>query len=451
MLETLLSILYAWYCYLAKRPRSYVSRVVSSTRRPHNNDKQLQRRRPQELPTSGRIELDSHTNTIVLGSNCVVLHHTGKVCEVSPYSDDYKAIKNVPVVCGATLWTDTVDNQEYILMFNESLWMGDSLTHSLINPNQLHAFGTDVQDNPFSNERLSIKPAFHDITIPHQTLSTIIYANTRAPTNQELGQHPHIVLSSTADWDPHHVRFPSHAMEEESRSTINAIQTLQQYCVEPSFVGTINDPATFAERLISSVQVHDPNMDKADVPSAQTFHTKKRKTTVTTADLSERWFIGLTQAEKTIWATTQRLLRSAILPLVRRYHADRMYERPRFRGTVYTDMMHGHFKSLDRNRYAQVFATEDFFAAAYPMETKSMAGDALKEFITEFGVPDKIVMDGAAEQMGRKTTFMQQVRKHHIDFHLTEPERYNQSRVEGVIREIRKKWFRVMMKRSVPK
>ena len=62
-----------------------------------------------------------------------------------------------------------------------------------------------------------------------------------------------------------------------------------------------------------------------------------------------------------------------------------------------------------------------------------MAGDALKEFITDFGVPDKIVMDGAGEQTGRKTTFMQQVRKHRIDFHLTELERYNQSQVEGVI------------------
>ena len=271
------------------------------------------------------------------------------MCEVSPYSDDYEAIKNVPVVCGTTLWTDTVDSQEYILVFNELLWMGDSLTHSPINPNQLRAFGTEVQDNPFSNERLSIQPASHDIAIPLQTLGTIKYTNTRASTDQELGQHPHIVLSSTADWDPHHVRFPSHDVEEESRSTINAIQTRQQYCVEPSFVGTINDPATFAEWLISSVQVHDPNMDRADVPSAQTFHTKERKTTVTAADLSERWFIGLAQAEKTIHATTQRLLQSAILPLVRRYRADRMYERLRFRGTVYTDTMHGHFKSLDGN------------------------------------------------------------------------------------------------------
>ena len=80
-----------------------------------------------------------------------------------------------------------------------------------------------------------------------------------------------------------------------------------------------------------------------------------------------------------------------------------------------------------------------------------MAADALKKFITYFGVPDKIVMDGAAEQMGRKTTFIQQVRNYHIDFHSTELEQYNQSRVEGVIRDLRKKWFRVMIKRSVPK
>ena len=241
------------------------------------------------------------------------------------------------------------------------------------------------------------------------------------PTDQELSKNPHIMLSSNADWDPHHIRFPSHDVEEESRSTINAIQTRQKYNVEPSLNCTIDDPATFAERLISSVQVHDPNIDQADVPSAQTFHTKKRETTVTAADLSERWFIGLKQTEKTICDMTQRLLlRSAILLLVRRYCADRMYERPRFRGTIYTDTMHGHYNSLDGNRYAQVFATEDFFAAAYPMEAKSMAVNALKEFITDFGVSDKIVMDGAAEQMGRKTIYMQQVRKHHIDFHLTE-------------------------------
>ena len=71
--------------------------------------------------------------------------------------------------------------------------------------------------------------------------------------------------------------------------------------------------------------------------------------------------------------------------LARRYRADRMYGRPRLRGVVYTDTMHGHFKSLDGNKYAQIFTTEDYFAAAYPMESKALAGDALKEFITDYG------------------------------------------------------------------
>ena len=73
------------------------------------------------------------------------------------------------------------------------------------------------------------------------------------------------------------------------------------------------------------------------------------------------------------------------------------------------------------------------------MESKSLAGDALKEFFTDYGVPDKIIMDGTGEQTGKRSTFMEQVRKHHIDYHVTEPEQYNQSWVEEVIREIQKK------------
>lgn len=107
---------------------------------------------PSRLPINGRIDLDSHADTVVLGSNCVVLHYTGKVCEVSPYSDEYEAIADIPVFGGATLWTDTIDNQEYILVFNEALWMGGTLTHSLINPNQLWAYCTLVQDNPYSKQ-----------------------------------------------------------------------------------------------------------------------------------------------------------------------------------------------------------------------------------------------------------------------------------------------------------
>ena len=412
------------YQFPTKRPRC-LSRIVSSMHRRKKNKPGVN----TLLPTYGRIELNSHADTVVLGSNCVVLHHTGKVCEVSPYTDEYDAITYVPVVNGATLWTDQHTNEENILVFNEALWMGDTLTYSLINPNELRAFGTLVQDNPYHTDPLGIKPPPYSLEIPLCTAGTIIYANTCAPTQAELATLPFIVLTLSADWDPHHIRFPSHDVEEARRATINGIQARQQrdvhqygcYNIEPGLQGTVVDPSTFSTPLISAVQIHDPLQLKEDVPSAKTFHTSERKSTLSASDLSQRWFIGLKQATQTIKSTSQRLLRLAILPLARRYRADRMYKRPRLHGVVYTDTMHGHFKSLDGNKYAQIFATEDYFAAAYPMESKALAGDALKEFITDYGVPDKIIMDGAGEQTGKRSTFMEQVQKHHID-HVTEPE-----------------------------
>ena len=167
-----------------------------------------------------------------------------------------------------------------------------------------------------------------------------------------------------------------------------------------------------------------------------TFQSKGRHSSVSPQDLSKRWFIGLKKAKDTIKNTTQRILRSALLPLSRRYRAGRMYERPQIRGTVYTDTMDGQYKSLDGNKYAQVFVTDFHFSAVYPMESKGLAGDALKQFIADVGVPDKIICDGSKEQTKRGTTFMEQVRKHHIDIHTTEPGRYNQSKVEGIIRKL---------------
>ena len=116
-----------------------LSRILSSICRP---DASNAKRKPSLLPPEGRIELDSHVDTIVLGANCVILSHTGQNCDVMPYSDTYDAITDVPVVTGATLWTSPHDGDKYILIFNKALWMGNTLQHTLVNPNQLRAYGT---------------------------------------------------------------------------------------------------------------------------------------------------------------------------------------------------------------------------------------------------------------------------------------------------------------------
>ena len=125
--------------------------------------------------------------------------------------------------------------------------------------------------------------------------------------------------------------------------------------------------------MSSQVQVAEIAMRSTlqDVPSAQMFQSKEEHSTITPSDLSKRWYIRLGQATQMLKVTTQRLMRSAILPLAQRYHADQMLIRLHIRGTIYMDTMNGHYKSLDGNNHTQIFANESFFATTYPMGHKS--------------------------------------------------------------------------------
>ena len=118
-------------------------------------------------------------------------------------------------------------------------------------------------------------------------------------------------------------------------------------------------------------------------------------------------------------------------------------------GAWATDTVNGRTKSLDGNRYAQIFTNKNYFAKLYPMDTKSKAGDALRTFCREFGVPDNLTFDGPGEQTGKNTTFMKYIKEHDIDYHVTEPDLHQQNPAEGVIRELRRKWYRVMIRKPV--
>ena len=160
-----------------------------------------------------------------------------------------------------------------------------------------------------------------------------------------------------------------------------------------------------ASLMSSQVQVAEIAMPSAllDVPSARTFQSKEHHSAITPSNLSERWYIGLGQAAQMLKVTTQWLMCSTILPLAQQYRVDRMFIRPCIHGTIYTDTMNGRYKSLDGTKQAQIFANEWFFATTYPMEHKSSAGQALKQFIFDVGIPDKLVCDGAAKQVGKRT------------------------------------------------
>ena len=421
--------------------------------------KHPQKKNTNEFETVyGRMELDSHADTIVLGKNAIVLQHTNRECDVSPYSDSYAPIRNVPIVTGATAITSTETGETSILVFNEAIWMGDHLSHSLINPNQLRHHGIVVQDNPYADTSLHLASYDEEFVMPMKTAGTTIYFDSRTPTDYELANSPHIVLSSQTPWNPSEVQFPKskhhveegYPLHEIGRIRIHTKTTTTSDSFDLSNLMDGQDMTrTIATRLLAEIRIVGDDLP-ADVPLPRTFMSDKRHTGISAEDLSERWSIGLAQARETIKATTQNCKRSAELPLSRRYRADRVFEKPLLRGDFYTDTMDGRCKSLNGNKYAQIMANKDFFAVAYPITTKSEAGDALRQFIHEYGRPEKLTFDGSQEQCGRKTEFMTNVRKYSINYHVTEPHRPNHNFAEGVIREIRRKWFRVMVRKSVP-
>ena len=85
------------------------------------------------------------------------------------------------------------------------------------------------------------------------------------------------------------------------------------------------------------------------------------------------------------------------------------------------------------------------------MDSKKKAGNALRLFCQEFGAPEKLTFDGSKEQTKKGTEFMKQIRTHNIDYHICEPDLHNQKHVEGVVREIRRRWYRIMIRQRVPK
>ena len=397
-----------------------------------------------------RMELDTHADTVVLGKNCVILSHTGRECDVSPYTDFYDAIKGVPIVSGATAWTSQRDGETYILVFHEALWMGSTMPNSLINPNQLRNFGIVVQDNPYDRVQLHLSTEDKGLIIPLQSEGTTIYLSTRTPTERELHECPHVELTSKSMWNPRDVQFPDPVeMVDEGGVMIASVTTKDTINQAEMIVGL--NPNDIITRLIAEIRVGSADQAFNDVPLRRTFISDERHIGVTAEEISERWCIGLSQARDTVKVTTQNGIRSAILPLSRRYKADRVFERPLMRGQFYTDTMDGRCKSLDGNKFAQVFANKDFFAVAYPMASKSTAGEGLRQFVHDYGRPENLTFDGSREQCGPKTEFMKNIRKYSINHRITEPDRPNHNFAEGVIREIRKKWYRIMVKKKVPK
>ena len=114
-----------------------------------------------------------------------------------------------------------------ILIINEGLYFGQGLEHSLINPNQIRHYGIPVSDDPFDSSR-EFGIDHEELFIPFSTQGSTVLFQTFVPTDEELEQHPHIILTDgEIEWDPHTVEMgcnrPYGDFEDQGGTNIRAV------------------------------------------------------------------------------------------------------------------------------------------------------------------------------------------------------------------------------------
>ena len=92
------------------------------------------------------------------------------------------------------------------------------------------------------------------------------------------------------------------------------------------------------------------------------------------------------------------------------------------------------------------------FTAVYPVANRLEAGDTLRRYKENFGIPDRLRTDQAPEIMGKNTEFQPQAKRLHIDLTHTELERSNQNHgAEIEIGEFQKSFRQKMVRKQDPK
>ena len=332
---------------------------------------------------------------------------------------------------GATAWDDPKTGITYVIVINEALYYGIKLDHSLINPNQVRAFGIKYWDNPYDKERGLKIEVDKAIEIGMHTQGTKVRFETRAPTEYELSNCQHVQLTSKTNWNPTQVR-------------------MSELKTKDSIPDGLKEKFIACMPSVSAMTRYDPDFN--DIPTRQTYTSTERHAKASAETIAERFAIGLQKARETMRATFQRGVRSAILPISRRYKADRQFSVKRLDGKFATDTLWAKTKSLRGFVAAQIYSHKTGFAVAYHMESANNenVGQSLRSFVNDYGAPEQLTYDGAPVQVGKKTLFQQTIRKYEIKTHTSAPRRPNENPAEGAIREVKRRWYRLQDSKGVP-
>jgi Reverse transcriptase (RNA-dependent DNA polymerase) len=400
-----------------------------------------------------RSELDSHADTCVGGSNCVLIETNGEVATVFSFSKESTPFDKIAIGTIATSWTNEIDGETIVLLFPESLYFGDRLPHSLLCPNQMRAYGTRVEDVPrqydiSSGHSIQVQ----DIVIPLDMDGVISYFESRKPTDFELDNCRRVTLTSDTKWNPSDPTFADQERILKERVQLGIASISRSHVTPPELM----HPCEYEHRLISCVYISldedsDTVLESTQGRAIQALATTEQKSVLTKEALAKRWGIGLPTADRTLRVTTQRGIRTFLRPTDRRLSTSLPHlSYSVINRTLYSDTMFAKVKSLHGNASAQVWTDGQGYALLYPIKSKSLAYTTVQRVIHEMNaIPKAVITDNAMEETGGN--WKKEMQHYRIHQKFSEPYSQWQNRAEGEIRELKRVIRRTMQREKVPK
>jgi hypothetical protein len=411
----------------------------------------------EEHANGSRLGIDSWADTCCAGKHCYVQEFVeGKTVTASGFTSTLGALTNLPIANVVYAYDDPGG---YVLLLecNNSIYLGDKMDDSLLNPIQNEENGVRIDTRP----RLYYPESStaQTMTFPDGTHLQILYDGVlpylpvRRPTKEELHTCKRLELTSRDSWDP----FLMHGSFSKisGQPTDTNMSYLSHHLDDTDPVGT-----HLMSLSLPSLLIQTPILFEDDTPDgAETVYSSiskiesKRKDTITPEALARRLNIGLATATRTLKATTHQCLRTTGL-LTKRFKTDKSQLRykqlTRGYGTFYTDYLKVSVKSLRGYIGGVIYTNKLGFKKFFPCETEQgqETGRTLRNFIELVGLP--VAMHSDNHSNFKEGFFKSILRKFGIYSTYTEPHSPWQNRAEPAIGEVKRYARQLMQKSNTP-
>ena len=357
----------------------------------------------KHIQYSGYSLVDRGANGGVFGNDVRIIEHTNRT--VSLTGLDNHQINDLPICTGAGY--GRTQNGPVIFIMHQYAFMGQG--KSIHSSAQFEAYKLEVDDRsrkiPGGKQRIKCPDGY---LIPLDIIQGLPYMKLRPPTDHELKNLPHVILTSDNDWDP---SILDNKIDESNDTWFDASDdNFDSYTQYP-----FDDTGNYKSREISELKFFDTNefnpQDYDDIVDDMIFrhvmnvNLKQNEPNYEALQPNFGW-APLDVIKNTFKNTTQYVRSLHLYNDMRKHYKSRFpaFNVMRRNEAVATDTIFSDTSAIDDgSKCAQFFVgRESLVSDVYGMKTDKEFVNTLEDNIRRRGAMDKLISDRAKSEISEK-------------------------------------------------